>query len=51
MFMVGMVFAVLFGLGGLVWSSWRTAKRREIEHGEVFAPQGKLRWNDADPPR
>ena len=49
--MVGMVFAVLFGLAGLVWSSWRSAKKRAAEGGEVFAPAGKLRWNDADPPR
>jgi hypothetical protein len=50
MLMVGMVFATLLGLSGLVWSSWRTARKRAAESGEVFAPPGKLRWDDADPP-
>jgi hypothetical protein len=50
MFMVGMVFVVLFMLGGLIWTSWRSAKRRELETGEVFAPQGKLRWTETDLP-
>lgn len=49
--MVGMVFLVLFGLAGAVWSSWRSAKKREDAGGAAFAPAGKLRWNDTDPPR
>jgi len=48
--MVGMVFLVSCALASLVWFSWRAAKKREA-NGEVFAPPGKLRWNDADPPR
>jgi hypothetical protein len=48
--MVGMVFLVFFGLMSLMWFSWRAAKKRE-ENGEKFAPPGKLRWSDRDPPQ
>jgi hypothetical protein len=43
LFMIGMVFAVLFSFLGVVWFSYRSGRRRE-ERGEVFAPEGKLRW-------
>lgn len=48
--MIGMVFFVFLAFAVLVWWTWRSAKRREAEQGEVFAPRGKLRWSDADPP-
>ena len=44
LFMIGMVFAVLFTFLGIVWWSYRSARRRE-HRGEVFAPAGKLRWS------
>lgn len=44
LFMIGMVFTVLFAFLGLVWLSYRSARRREAR-GEVFAPAGKLRWS------
>jgi hypothetical protein len=49
--MIAMVFVVLGGFCALVWWTARSAKKRERDHGEVFAPPGKLRWTDADPPR
>jgi hypothetical protein len=49
--MIAMVSLVFMVFSALVWSTWRKAKRREAEQGEVFAPPGKLRWSDLDPPR
>jgi heme/copper-type cytochrome/quinol oxidase subunit 2 len=44
LFMVGMVFVVLGAFLGVVWWSYRSARRR-AELGEIFAPAGKLRWS------
>lgn len=41
--MIAMVFVVFAGFSGLVWWSFRSARRR-AERGETFAPPGKVRW-------
>ena len=43
LFMIAMVFVVLGSFLGVVWWSYRSARLRE-GRGEVFAPQGKMRW-------
>ena len=43
LFMIAMVFVVLSSFLCVVWWSYRSARLRE-GRGEVFAPQGKLRW-------
>jgi hypothetical protein len=48
LFMIAMVFVVLVGFLLLVWASIRAGRRRE-QRGEVFAPEGKLRWQPEDP--
>jgi heme/copper-type cytochrome/quinol oxidase subunit 2 len=43
LFMIAMVFVVLGSFLGVVWWSYRSERARE-GRGEVFAPQGKMRW-------
>ena len=43
LFMVSMVFVLLAGFLGVVWLSYRSERKR-ARNGQVFAPQGKLRW-------
>ncbi len=42
--MLSMVALILAAFGLLVWSSYRNARQR-AEHGQAFAPAGKLRWD------
>jgi len=50
LFMIGMVFTVFAGFSLLLWASVRAGRRR-ARRGEVFAPEGKLRWTSEDVPR
>jgi hypothetical protein len=47
LFMLGMVLTVFVSFVGVVWFSYRNARRR-AERGETFAPEGKLRWTAAE---
>ena len=42
--MIFVVFSLFCGFGLVIWLSYRRVRR-----GEVFAPEGKLRWEA--PPR
>ncbi len=41
--MLSMVFSIPLVFAGLVWNSYRQA-RRKARDGEPFRPEGKLRW-------
>jgi len=49
LFMLGTVFAVLFGFLGLVGWSYRSGRAR-ARRGEAFSPPGKLRWSAEERP-
>ena len=44
LFMIAMVFVVLGSFLGVVWWSYRSGRARE-QRGDVFAPEGKVRWS------
>lgn len=45
--MIAMVFVVFTGFLLVVWSSIRAGAKRAAR-GEVFAPEGKVRWQADD---
>ena len=47
LFMIAMVFVVFAGFSFVVWASFRAGVKRE-KRGEVFAPEGKVRWQPGD---